>query len=97
MLNQCILVGKIKEFIDVEGGVDIIISIPRNIIGEDGILIVDNIKVNLWDNIAKNVKEYCKVGDLVGVKARIEVDTGTIKIKADKVTFLSSKKEDTTE
>jgi hypothetical protein len=38
-------------------------------------------------NIAQNVKEYCKKGDMVGVKGHIETHN---KIYAEKVSFLSS-------
>ena len=52
----------------------------------------------LWENTAKTTTEYCKKGDIIGVKGRIqsrivEKDDEKkylIEIIAEKVTFLSS-------
>ena len=79
------------------------IAVPRSFKNEDGVYETDFIDVILWDGIAENVKEYCKKGDLVGIKGRIqsvkENDKDVIQIVAEKVTFLSSKnpKEDNEE
>ena len=45
----------------------------------------------LWNGICDNVKDYCKKGDILGVKGRIEVKDDKVIIVAEKVTFLSSK------
>ena len=51
------------------------------------------IRVN--ENIIKNIKEYCKNGDLIGIKGRLVDISGTTYVDADKVSFLAStKKED---
>lgn len=59
----------------------------------------DFIDCILWDGVAKSTKDYCKKGDIVGVKGRIQTDVvekedGTKKyytnIVAERVTFLSS-------
>ena len=55
-----------------------------------------------FDNIAENTSEYCGKGDIVGVKGRVqsrtvEKDGKTeyiMEIIAEKVTFLSSKKQE---
>ena len=55
----------------------------------------------LFNAIATNTSEYCKKGDVVGVKGRIQIDNyekdgvkrKVTQIIADKVTFLSSAKE----
>ena len=55
----------------------------------------------LWNGVAQTTTEYCKQGDLIGIKGRIETNTyendegQSIKktnVIADKVTFLSSAK-----
>ena len=50
-----------------------------------------------FDYINKHTKEYCDKGDLLGIKGRIESEVVDNKkytiIVAEKVTFLSSKKE----
>ena len=56
----------------------------------------------LWKGIAENTATYCKKGDLVGVKGRLqsreyEFDDEkrkVVELVAEKVTFLSSKKAD---
>ena len=49
------------------------------------------------DNISKNVCEYCKKNDVIGIKGRIESvkenDNYNVRIIAEKVTFLSSSKD----
>ena len=53
----------------------------------------DFIPVTLWQGIAEQTTNYCKKGDLVGVKGRLQVREGKVEVVAEKVTFLSSKKE----
>ena len=69
----------------------------------DGEYETDYISCVLWDAIAKNAAEYCKKGNIVGVRGRIEAgmyeDEKTKEKKfrqeiiAEKITFLSSKSE----
>lgn len=78
------------------------IAIPRSFKNMEGVYETDFIDCIAFDNIAENTKEYCKKGDIVGIKGRIqsrsiEVDgknQTTMDIIAEKVTFLSSKKVD---
>ena len=78
----------------------ITLAVQRSFKNSNGIYESDFIKCKLWNGIAVNVYEYCKKGDLVGVKGRIQIRTyeenGETKyisdIIADKVSFLSSKK-----
>ncbi len=56
-------------------------------------IIKDNVKVpvNVSKNILDNVKSYCKLNDVVGVKGRlINDDRGQLLLQGDKITFLSS-------
>ena len=105
MLNQAILVGRIcDDDIKLEGDGDkkfanVTISVPRTFKNEDGIYETDYIDVILYNALAEHTIDYCKKGDLVGVKGRLQTeiieDKKTTIIIADKVTFLSSKgKED---
>jgi len=89
MLNQCVLVGRIKE-LDKETKV-ISIAIPRSYKNENGEYDSDLVPVLLTNGIADNVFEYCGNGDIVGVKARLENHDGKLTLIADKVSFLSSK------
>ena len=54
-----------------------------------------------WNGIAENAAEYCHKGDLLGVKGRVETSSYekddqrkyVTEVIAEKITFLSSKKE----
>lgn len=86
-MNNVILVGRITSF---EGN-EVIISITRNYKNEDGIYMSDSIPVRLSANIGEKMKEFCRIGDVIGVKGRIE-NRGEVVVMADKVSFISAKK-----
>lgn len=104
MLNQVVLVGRLVKDIEVkelEEGKKvgyITLAVNRAFKNEDGIYETDFVDCVLWDNVAQNVSEYCKKGDVIGIKGRIqvrytgeeEVKTKVTEIVAEKVTFLSS-------
>lgn len=107
MLNQVVLVGRVVKDVEVkelESGkkvTNMTLAIPRSFKNADGIYETDFVDITLWDGIASNVAEYCRKGDLVGVKGRLqsssyEKEDGTKQYKmeviAEKVSFLSSRK-----
>lgn len=98
MLNQIVLVGRIVSDLEInetENGrkaTTIQLKVPRSFKNSEGIYEEDIIPVVLWNGIAENACEYCKVGDLVGVKGRVQSKEDKIVIVAEKMTFLSSKK-----
>ena len=107
MLNQVVLVGRIANEIKVEENGDkkstkLTIAVPRSFKNTNGEYETDFIDCVLWDMIGSNVVEYCKKGDIVGIKGRLQSRTiekyhskmNIIEVIAEKVTFLSSKKED---
>ena len=101
MLNQIILVGRLTSDLEVkeeEGRKvsDITIAIPRSYKNSDGEYETDFVSCKLFGSVAENTAGYCKKGDIIGVKGRIEAPNGDMKILAEKITFLSSnsKKED---
>ena len=108
MLNQVVLVGRLTkepEFIKLENGkkvLNVLLAVPRSYKNENGEYDTDFIDCVLWETLAENTTEYCHKGDMVGIKGRVnteyyEKDDDKIKITniiAEKVTFLSSKKED---
>ncbi len=109
MLNQIILVGRLvktPEVIETESGKKmsyITLAIPRTFKNADGEYDTDFIDCVLWEVVAESTSEYCKQGDIVGVKGRvqsrmIEDEDGNnykkMEVIADKIIFLSSKKEE---
>ena len=103
MLNQIILVGrlvqdpKIKELENGQRVSYITLAVPRGRKNDDGIYETDFIPCMICNNVADNVKEYYKKGDLLVIKGRIqtrkEEDKNIIEIVAEKVTFLLNRKE----
>lgn len=86
-MNNVILVGRITSF---EGN-EVTISVTRNYKNEDGIYMSDSIPVWLSANIGEKMKEFCRIGDVIGVKGRLE-NRGKVVVMADKVSFISAKK-----
>lgn len=103
MLNQIVMVGRLvqdPEIKELENGLKtsyITLAVPRNYKNSEGIYETDFIPCLLYKGIAENTVEYCKKGDLVGIKGRIQTrqveDKNIIEIVAEQVTFLSSRKE----
>ena len=104
MLNQIVLVGRLiadvkKEKIEDKTFAKINLAVNRNYKNSEGVYETDVIDVDLWNGVADGTAEYCKKGDLIGIKGRIETayyefEDGTKitrpVIKAEKVTFLSA-------
>lgn len=104
MINQAIFVGRLVADPVVReterGNVsNITLAIPRPYKNAEGVYEADFIDFVLWKGIADNTAEYCKKGDLVGIKGRvqssIEEQNGERKklmnVIAEKVTFISTK------
>ena len=100
MLNQIVVIGRLvqdPEIVELENGsksANIKLAVPRSFKNEKGEYETDFIPVVLWNGVAENTKEYCHKGDLIGVKGRIEGQDDKVIVVAEKITFLSSKKED---
>ena len=108
-MNEVVLVGRLikdPEVVTTENNKKralITLAVPRKFKNVDGVYETDFIRVVLWNVIALNTKEYCKTGDLLGVKGRIQINSYkdsednthySTDIIAEKITFLSSKKID---
>ena len=78
MLNQIVLVGRITQdpkVTELENGkkvCNVTVAIPRSYKNENGEYDTDFIKCTMWSGIAENTSEYCKQGDLIGIKGRIQ-------------------------
>ena len=96
MLNQLVLVGRLKEIKEIKEELLITIATPRPFKNEDGEYETDYFDILVRNGLVQNVKEYCNNNDLIGIKGRLEQikDSVIPAIVAEKITFLSSKKED---
>ena len=95
MLNQIVLVGRLTKNPIIEEGeikrTNIELAVLRSFKNENGEYETDFIPVVLLGNIGNATCEYCRQGDLIGIKGRIQTNENNIEIVAEKVTFLSSK------
>lgn len=89
MLNQIVIVGRLAQ--EIEDNI-LVLAVQRIFKNEDGIYETDIVPITLNGAVAENTKEYCKKGDIVGVKGRIQSNDKGIEIIGEKVTFLSSYK-----
>ena len=101
MINQVTLVGRIAkdlEIIETEQGnkiLSIVVAVPRIYKNVNGEYETDFIPVRIGKgSMLEATKEYCLKGDLIGVRGRLQrSETEKLIVKAEKVTFLSSRKE----
>ena len=105
MLNQIVLVGRLTKDVEIKTTDQgkkyafISLAVPRTFKNIDGTYDTDFINCTLWEATAKNTAEYCKKGDIIGIKGRLQSDTYEkdkekiykIEAIAEKVTFLSNK------
>lgn len=108
MLNQIILVGRLTRDIKINKSgkgkkvATISLAIPRCFKNVDGTYDTDFVDCIVFENIAENTATYCKKGDIVGVKGRVQSRVVEkdgkkeylVDIVAEKVTFLTSRKEE---
>lgn len=106
MLNSTVLVGRLvndPELYETETGrkvTRITLAVPRAYKNVNGEYDTDFIGCKLWQGVAQSTTEYCKKGDLVGIKGRIqtsnyETEEGPkflTEVVAEKITFLSNNK-----
>ena len=111
MVNQVFLIGRLvrdPELFETANKTEvakITLAIQKGYKNQDGIYEADYINCTLWNQIATNTVEYCRKGDMLGVKGRIETSSyekdGERKYKtnviAERVTFLSTSQEKTEE
>lgn len=101
MINQVAIVGRIVNELVLEENNEgrkycsMTLAVPRCFKNSDGVYDTDFIKTTVFGNTANTTVEYCEVGDLVGVKGRLAClnSKNGMSLIAEKVTFLSAKKE----
>ena len=83
MLNQVVLVGRLTkdpEIITTESGKKktvVNIAVNRPFKNSEGIYETDFIRCVLWNGIAERANEYCKKGDIVCIRGRLQVRSYT--------------------
>ena len=107
MTNQVSLIGRLvktPELFETENGKNgtfITLAVGRPYKNADGEYETDFLDCTLWTGVAERTAEYCKSGDIIGIRGRlqsriIENDDGTkykkLEVVAERVTFLASAK-----
>lgn len=111
-MNQVILVGRIAsepnvvESKDGKKRTNVVLAINRSYKNANGEYDTDFINCILWNSVATTTSEYCKVGDVIGVKGNLQTnkyedENGkthyVTDVIAERVTFLSSRKKEKSE
>ena len=106
MLNQIVIVGRLTsnpEVVKSEDGKErsqITLAVPRSYKNADGEYETDFLNVVSFGPVAETTSAYCKKGDLLGIKGRVETSVyenadgekkKSTQIIADKISFLCSK------
>ena len=107
LINQVLLVGRLTKDPEVNEKEDgkklshITLAIQRPFKNIDGEYDVDFVRCVLWNAVAKNATEFCKTGDVVGIKGRLETQTYEdkdgkvryfVQVVAERISFIAAKK-----
>lgn len=87
MLNYVVMVGRLVKEPTKE---ELVLLVPRNYKNKDGLYDEDIFVIN--HKTTSIVEQNIHEGDLVGVKGKLESENNKIKIKAEKITFLTTKR-----
>lgn len=108
MMNQTCIIGRlvrdpeIRELEDGKKVSNITVAVQRSYKNENGEYEADFIDCSLWGSTAEKTAEYCKKGDLVGVKGRLQTNSyeneeGEKKkfteVIAERLTFLTNRQD----
>ena len=103
-MNHLMIVGRLVDNPKIEKTdsgkkvMNMTVAVPRTYKNDKGEYDTDFVDCVLWSGIAENTAEYCKKGDVIGVKGRLQTDLydkdgqthKSSKLVAEKVTFLQS-------
>lgn len=104
-MNNVTIVGRlvnepeIKTLDDGSTRAYISIAVPRDYKNSEGVYETDFIRCVLWNSVANATKEYCKKGDILGIKGKLRSTKSSdeknkkysLEVNAEKVSFISSK------
>lgn len=89
MMNFFTLVGRLNSF--TQKGIKLDVSRPFK--NSDGEYEIDVIPITLLGVVKDNTMDYCKVGDVIGIKGRIAKSSHkSIELVAEKVSFISTRR-----
>ncbi len=103
MLNQCVLVGKVKQVPQLQETANknkvatLLLEVERSFKNSEGVLESDVFNVQLWRGIAETCCDVCTIGSVIAIKGRIQSfnvqkESNTFynaEIIAEKVSFIT--------
>ena len=107
-MNHVILIGRLTgtpEIVTTESGTKrtvVTLAVPRTYKNQEGLYDTDFLRCILWNGIAQRTTEYCKKGDVVCVRGRLQVRHYTneneetkfvTEVIVENIAFVSSSKE----
>lgn len=106
MMNNVVLIGRLTKDLEIkevgENGkvLNFSVAVQRPYKNKDDEYETDFINCVAWNGIAENMSEYVKKGDLIAVKGSLitstyekdDVKHYKTEVRADKISFLQSKK-----
>jgi single-stranded DNA-binding protein len=87
MLNQVILVGKLKKIYKEETQYYLILEVEKDFRENDGILKIEKIKCGVWRGIADSVEDYYQPGQYLMIVGRLEVINDELIVIGEKINF----------
>lgn len=103
LIGRLVRTPEVRQINEDKKITNITVAVPRNYKNVNGDYDTDFFDCILWNGIAETTSNYCKQGDLIGIKgrlqSRIKEDAEgnkryVIEIVAEKISFLSSKRTD---
>lgn len=101
MSNLVTLLGRLVEkpvLEETENGkktTTIVLAVPRNFKNDVGEYETDFIPVNLVGQVAESTVEYCKQGDVIGIRGRLARLKGNdLQVIGEKVSFVAGRRKE---
>lgn len=97
-MNQFVIVGKLAneptERITENGKkvYDICLSVKRSYKNIEGVYETDYLTFVAYAPLAVQTLSYCREGDMIGIKGRLEIHQAVMTPIVEKITFLSTSK-----
>ena len=93
-MNNVSLVGRIiKELEEFKEGTMLTLGVQRPYKNIEGIYETDCIPCITNGNLKNHCLEYLQLGDIVGIKGRLQMIDDKLYVVCDKISFLSNRKE----
>lgn len=92
MLNQIILIGKIKEIKEIEKKKRVVIEVDKPF-NETNIKKSDEFVCELWSGIFDRILTMCGVGDLIAIKGRVNQIDASYIVLGENVVLLNKSKD----